>query len=247
MTTDASRLECPICTYWEGFWSNEALGQLSFNGGLLSRRQQLAHQFSHHDDEEGAARQVGSSQIGIQNGHVPCLGRSENEACGSIPVAGQNVVQEAPLTGRESSSSETYCGESSIVHLPPEVASTADLHIAPSRDGGATETEASLGRLVDSELGVAWHWPSPALPGTYEVTRDGSPLFALAVNLPPEESRLECPSEDVLTERLGSGRKVSYRGAHATGPSRDDLWNTLLAVCVVLLIAEVTSLLVFRT
>jgi hypothetical protein len=227
-------------------WS-EAIGQLRFDGGLVSRRRERGLQ-----DDVLASYGDGSACLVLtasEAGNVAVL--NADLAASNLPrsplfvlMMGELVGQ---LTGRESSYAEAYCGEASVVHLPPQVTTATELQIVPATPRGDAETEASLGRLVDSELGVAWHWPSPGSPGAYEVRRGEDAVFALAVNISPEESQLECLSEEVLTERLGSGRQVSYRGAHAKQPLRDDLWSTLLAICVVSLTAEVLCLLAFRT
>ena len=227
-------------------WS-EAISPLRFNGGLVSR-----HRSQGLRDDVLASYGDGSACLVLtasDAGKVAVL--NADLAKSNLPrspvfvlMIGELVGQ---LTGHESGIEEALCGESSVVHLPGQVAGAAELQIVPSAPESTDSGEDDLGRLVEGELGIAWHWPSPSKPGTYEVRRGDDPVFAMAVNVSPEESRLESLSEEVLTERLGSGRQVSYRGAHSQQPAGDDLWSTLLAACVVLLIVEVLCLLSFRT
>jgi hypothetical protein len=81
----------------------------------------------------------------------------------------------------------------------------------------------------------------------YRVQRGGTTVFALAVDIPAEESQLDSLPADVFTQRLAAGRDVGYRGAGGEGDRRDDLWKWLAAACVLCLLGEVGALLAFRT
>jgi hypothetical protein len=100
--------------------------------------------------------------------------------------------------------------------------------------------------LVDETIGVTWRWPAPDLPGVYRVERDGVTVFAMAVKVPGEESRLESLSPDVLTRRLAAGHAVACRDVAEDGQRREDFWKWLAVACIVCLLGETSALLIFR-
>ena len=105
----------------------------------------------------------------------------------------------------------------------------------------------SCGELVDEAAGVVWRWTAPGPPGVYRVERDDAPAFAMAVNIPDEESQLDVLSSDVLTGRLAAGRTAVYRGAADEGQRRDDFWKWFAVACVGCVLGEIGALIVFRT
>ena len=56
---------------------------------------------------------------------------------------------------------------------------------------GVAADSGGYGELVDEAAGAVWRWTTPGPPGVYRVERDGATVFALAVNIPAEESQLE--------------------------------------------------------
>ncbi len=114
-------------------------------------------------------------------------------------------------------------------------------------DAGAEAAAGRYGELADEAVGAVWRWTSPGPPGVYRVERDGAPVFALAVNIPAEESQLDVLPPEVLTSRLAAGRAVVYHGAADEGQRRDDFWKWFAVACVVCVLGEISALLFFRT
>ena len=89
--------------------------------------------------------------------------------------------------------------------------------------------------------------PSPEKPGVYQVNRDEQTVYALAVNLAAEESPLESLDGEVLTDRLAGGRAMYFRETTGDGGHRDDAWKWFAVACVICMLAEIGTLLAFRT
>jgi hypothetical protein len=81
----------------------------------------------------------------------------------------------------------------------------------------------------------------------YLVCRGPQTVFAQAIGIPPEESRLESLSNEVLKDRLAAGRDVYVRSAANPAEASDDLWTWLVAACAVCLLGEIGALLAFRS
>ncbi len=75
-------------------------------------------------------------------------------------------------------------------------------------------------------------------------TRRSSPSPAA---LPAEESDLETLASDVLTTRLAGGRDVTFHSGLPDDEPRDRIWSWLAVACVGFLLAEMASLIVFRS
>ena len=109
------------------------------------------------------------------------------------------------------------------------------------------QSPAEYGELVDEAAGAVWRWTSPGPPGVYRVERDGATVFAIAANIPAEESQLEVLPPDVLTGRLAAGHAAAYHGAIDESQQHDDFWKWFAVACVVCILGEISALLIFRT
>jgi hypothetical protein len=92
---------------------------------------------------------------------------------------------------------------------------------------------------------VVWRASSAAPPGIHRVEQGSDTVFALASELPPEESDLRVLSPQVLGERLAGGRQVNYRTTQEQ-EDVDDLWTWLLVGVVGAMLMELVVLRVFR-
>jgi hypothetical protein len=181
------------------------------------------------------------------------------------------------ILNRSGSPAQACCGERLVAPLPPEVLSAGGLRIVgpayASRSAVMPETNSPRGRddrslgvtdsageasgghygeLIEEGAGVVWNWRTPDRPGVYRVCRlpqAGAPatVFAQAIEIPAEESELEYLAPELIRDRLAAGREVYYRSAAAEEERRDDLWKWFAVACVVCLLGELTSLMVFRT
>ncbi len=147
--------------------------------------------------------------------------------------------------------SEAYCGESLVAHLAADLAVGQKLSLGRLRDSeppsATNDSEQRYGRLTEDQAGVLWQWSSPGPPGVYAVRNDDKTAYAVAVNIPSEESELESLSGKVLKERLAGGRHVYYRDATIGGNQRDETWSKLLTGCVTCLLASIGVMLIFRS
>lgn len=146
------------------------------------------------------------------------------------------------LTQRRSLTATVHCGQSLLVRLPVSGTSAASLEII-----GPSNGEAGSGDLVDEAGGVNWRWPIVGQPGAYRIRLGNQTVFALAVSAPPEESQLDPLSADVLQNRLATSNSVIYRPAGDSEQPRDTLWTWLTVGCLICLLGELGTLLVFRT
>ncbi|MGD9647689.1 MAG: hypothetical protein AB7U73_18400, partial [Pirellulales bacterium] len=145
-----------------------------------------------------------------------------------VPLIGELVKL---LIGRGSISTPAFCGESSVQILPTQVAQQDALDIVPPEGSTATST------FSIESVGVAWHLLDPNVPGIYEVRQRDEPVYALAVNIPPQECDLDALEPEVLTGRLAAGREVRYFGAGEQSDPVDRGWIWLAggALCCVVL------------
>jgi len=222
-------------------------GRLRFGGGLSSRRLEVGlqqHVLATYSD--------GSAGLVLTSSDAGSLAVINADlAASSLPRTGAFVPLLDELVDRmlqrDRGRNEAVCGEQLVAPLPPESGAASALRIVGPEGTPADGPDGRFGQLTDEGLGTAWHWPAPTVPGVYRVERDGQTVFALAIDVPAEESRLDSLPAELLTGRLAGGHDVGYRGAGGEGDRRDDLWRWLAAACVVCLLGEVGVLLAFRT
>ena len=133
------------------------------------------------------------------------------------------------------------CGEALVAHLPSRIVTGAELRLTaskPKKDPKEEASNAKLGRLQDERLGVLWHWDAPSLPGVYEAKQGDHTCFALAVNQPPEESRLDRLGADVFTDRLAGDRQLAFQPANSDETQKDEAWTMLAVICLLCVFGE---------
>jgi hypothetical protein len=161
-----------------------------------------------------------------------------------VPILEELVAR---MLNRDRAAGGAVCGEQLVVRLPADVETSAGLEITGPPMTEAQSAEPSFGTLMDERTGVVWHWPHPTRPGVYQVRRGDTPVFAVAVDVPAEESDLESLPPDVLKNRLAAGRKVYYCSATSEATGRDDAWTWLLTACTVCMLGAIGVMLGFRT
>jgi len=225
-------------------------GSLRFAGGLDSRRL------------EGS---LGDDVLADYNDGAACLVFTSSDA-GSLAVlnvdlAASNLPKSPALVplleelvrmmvNRRGSDREAYCGEPLVARLPAEAGSASELQITGPTGGRDESGEVSCGELVESPTGVVWRWAAPDRPGVYQCCSNddnADVTYALAVNMPSEESELEPLPADVLVNRLATGQDVYFHGATDESRSRDDTWKWLVVACAICMLGEVLALAGFRT
>jgi hypothetical protein len=228
-------------------------GQLRFGGGLSSRRLE-----SGLESDVLATYDDGSAGIVLCATDAGALAvLNADLALSNLPKTGAFVPMlteliEQMLDHRRVGDG-AVCGEPLVVHLPAEAGSATGLTVhrvaqASSAAGKPSEADAApCGELADETVGAVWRCSAAPQPAVYRVERAGDPVFALAVNAPAEESRLETLPHDVLTARLAAGRSVVYHGATDEDRRPDDLWKWLAVACVLCILGEMSALLAFRT
>jgi hypothetical protein len=161
-----------------------------------------------------------------------------------LPVVGE--LLQSLLAGR-SQPGEAFCGEPLVRLLPPQIgadaalaASVADHQSPTAPDYGRWEWSAEQGSLV-------WSWADPAGAGIYQLGEKDKVVAMTATAAPPSESNLNTLDQSVLQGRLAGSREVGYR-SQADGAQQDDqLWNWLIAACVLGLAGEMLILRSFRS
>ncbi|MHC4398161.1 MAG: BatA domain-containing protein [Planctomycetota bacterium] len=223
------------------------VGPLRFAGGLGSRRVEGGL-----NDDLLATYSDGSACMVVTESDAGALAvLNADLAASNLPgtTAFVPLVEElaARLLDRNRADSTHRCGEPLVAHLPASVGPAAGLEIVGSDGAGPEPSGGPFGELAEGEAGVAWHWLSPTQPGVYQVCREETPLFSLAVAVPAEESQLEGLSPDVLRSRLAAGHDLYYHSTTGEGDRRDDAWKWLAVACVFCGLGELAALLAFRT
>lgn len=235
--------ESPFQVFGDGMDAVKA--GLRFAGGLNSRRLQSGIE----DDvlagyNDGTACLVltasDAGALAVLNADLGASNLPKTSAF--VPLLGELVEK---MLARNRAGIAAFCGEQLVANLPGEAGAAAGLRIAGP--AAAESPSGTFGELVDEGAGAVWRWQNPTSPGVYRIQRGANVVFALAVQVPPEESRLESLSPDVLRDRLGAGHQVYYRNATAQGDARDDAWTWFVTACVLCLLGELTALLAFRT
>lgn len=159
-----------------------------------------------------------------------------------VPLISELVER---MLARDRVHGPAFCGEPLVANLPSEAGAAAGLRVVGPP--AAQEQPGDFGELVDEGVGAVWRWPSPRVPGVFRAQRGPETVYSLAVEIPPEESRLDYLAADKFQERLAAGHDVFYRSATVESNPRDELWTWALAACVVCLLGELTALVAFRT
>lgn len=159
-----------------------------------------------------------------------------------VPVMAELV--QGLLSG--SGGSTAACGEPLVRLLPPQLDREAVLTASPltdetppAADYGRWEWSASQGALV-------WTWPEPTGPGIYGLREGDNIAMAVATAAPAVESDLQMLAPSLLTDRMADGRHVGYSDPTDDESDRDDLWNWLIAACLLGLVGEIVALRLFR-
>jgi hypothetical protein len=220
------------------------VGQLRFAGGLASRRVEGGVE----DDvlatySDGSACMVlTASDLGtlaVVNADLAASNLPKSPAF--VPLLDELLER---MLNRGRAAETAMCGEQLVAQLPSDVGLASGLRIlAPAAKGDAAER--SCGTLSDDGAGVAWHWQAPDRPGVYTVKREDRTVYALAVNVPAEESELESlPAKEF--GRLAGERHLSYHSAAAESDRRDDSWSWFAAACVACMLGEIGAMLGFK-
>ena len=231
------------------------IGRLRFAGGLSSRRLETGVEAdvlaAYNDGSAGIVLcSSGAGVLAVINADLAASNLPKSAAF--VPLLSELVEQMLVRRAVDSA----ICGEPLVAPLPTEAGMAAGLRIRGPDDVGtgnrrqeSPPTNAgSYGELVDEAVGAVWRWASPGPPGVYRVERDGKTVFALAANIPAEESQLEVLPPSVLTGRLLAAHPMAaYHGAVDGSQQHDDFWKWFAVACVVCILGEMSALLIFRT
>jgi len=159
-----------------------------------------------------------------------------------VPVLAELV--KSLLSG--SGGTTAACGEPLVRLLPAQLNSEAVLTAAPLTDQTPPATDYGKWEWSSSQGALVWTWAEPTGPGIYALRQSGNVAMAVATAPPAVESDLQMLDSSLLTEQTAGGRQVGYSDPAADESDRDDLWNWLIAACLLGLIAEITALRLFR-
>jgi hypothetical protein len=231
------------------------MGRLRFAGGLSSRRLETGV-----DADVLAGYSDGSAGIVLCSCDAGALAVINADLAASnlpktpafVPLLSELIEQ---MLDRGRATDATLCGEPLVAPLPSEAGMAAGLRIRGPENAAANDRRqessptngGGYGELVDEAAGAVWHWANPGPPGVYRVERDGATVFALAANIPAEESQLEVLPAEVLTSRLAAGHAAAYHGAVDQSQQHDDSWKWFAVACVACILGEMSTLLIFRT
>ena len=244
--TEVRRDQAPFSVYGDNV--DRMLAELRFSGGLASRRLDagLAEDILASYSDRSAALVVTSSGAGmlaVLNADLgsSSLGSPNSEAAKVLPVLVYELVDR--MLGQTQRNPAIYCGDGALIPLPPEVGSGAGLKVV----GPPAGEENQLGQLVDDAGGISLRMPAAAPPGVYRVERAGRTVFAVALELSPDESDLRPIDPDLFAGRLAGGRQVQYHAGGREQDRRDEVWSWLAIGCIGCMLAELIALRAFRT
>jgi len=217
------------------------LEQLRFSGGLDSRRVEGLPDddlLAVYDDGTPAVISVTSDA-----GALAIINADLNESNVAKTGAFVPLIEELLrlLTDRKREDAPAHCGEQIFVQLPADAGPATVLQ---AFDLNAPEK--TCGELVDEETGTVWNWNSPNRPDVYGVRRGETIVFAKAAVIPAEESDLQTLDLQSLASRLAGGHATYYRNISEGGERRHDFWIWFAVGCVLCMIAEVGTMIVFR-
>ncbi|AMV20530.1 vWA domain-containing protein [Planctomyces sp. SH-PL14] len=252
--SDIRRRQPPFTIF--GDEATALFSSLRFDGGLATRpvAGALAEDVPARFNDQSAGLVVtacGAGALAILNAELKNSTLPASPAF--VPLMGELVTH---LLGRDRAEESVQSGEPLAAALPPSASPLAGLRIEPvrvdpARVGGAAPGAdlevGSLGELREDVAGILWQSPAAGVPGVYAVKRADATVFALASALPAEESDLETLASDVLTTRLAGGRDVTFHSGLPDDEPRDRIWSWLAVACVGFLLAEMGSLIVFRS
>ncbi|MEX0677958.1 MAG: BatA domain-containing protein [Pirellulales bacterium] len=236
---DLKQNQAPFAIFGDSLKS--AASSLRFAGGLASRRLEggLADDLVAEYGDRSAALVISSSGAGMLAVLNADLGSSNLPASPMfVPLVDQLVDR---MLGDRRGAAPIASGEPMAVYLPAEVRAAERLVIASD----AKPADASLGELVNEGPGVVWRMTAAAPPGIYRVNRDQQTVFAVAIELPAEESDLRMLAREVLEDRLAGGRDVRFR-ATDENEDRDDLWTWLAVAATLAMLVELAVLRIVR-
>jgi hypothetical protein len=226
-------------------------GDLRFNRGLSSHRLDggLVDDVLASFSDRSACLVVtpcGAGNVAVLNADL---------MASNLPASPLFVPLVEEVSGRllavSDSSDAVSCGEPLSQYLPVECGPAAGLKIEGAADDKSEADKSAVGKndagtLSDESTGVLWHADASGAPGTYQVKRGDTPVFAVAIAPPASQSDLQTIDPTTLTTRLAAGRRVSYKSAGDLPPS-DDAWAWLLVGCAGCMISELVVLKLFRT
>jgi len=225
-------------------------GGLRFAGGLDSRRLEDSL-----EDDVLAAYNDGAACLVLTSSDAGSLAvLNANLTASNLPKSPALVPLLEELVGmmvhRHGGEQATYCGEPLVARLPTDAGSAAELQICGPPDSQGNDSPGPCGELVDAPTGVVWRWAAPDRPGVYQCRQDDDNeniAYAVAINVPSEESELEPLPADVLVNRLAAGQDVHFRGTTDESRTRDDIWKWFAVACAICLLGEIVALASFRT
>ena len=215
-----------------------AVGSLRFAGGLTSQRQDgaLAEDLLASYSDQSAAIVITASGAGTLAVWKVDLEKSNLASSPAfVPLVGELTER---LLGRARIRAAVFSGEPLATYLSPEAGSRAELTLS----GPPGVSPAAIGELVDERLGVLWRTPHVGPPGIYKALRGGTTQFAVASEIPPEESDLRPLAPGLLKGRLSGGRPIHF---HQDAPGTEeggDWWTWLVVGCVACLLVELVLL-----
>ena len=223
---------------------NQVTASLRFAGGLTSRQREdaLPDDIVASYSDRSAALVVtpsGAGTLAILNADLSSSSIIASQAF--VPLIGELVER---LLNTDQRKSATWSGEPFGIYLPSSVTTTEGLQITGGSEG---ERVGLVGDLVEESLGVMWRSPAAPAPAVYQVKREDESLFALATELPAEESDLKTLDASVFTSRLSGGRAIHFRSGVAGEEARDDVWTWFAVACVMMMLLELGVLRYFRT
>lgn len=222
-----------------------SLADLRLSGGLVSR-----HLPDTLDDGLLATRSDQSAWLffsSIGSGNM-CVFNADLDD-GQLPRHPVFVPLLTELTGMLGRSNrnreDALCGEPLTRLLPADVsASSGDLTVshADVRSNEQHDQTESTGVIRQTGDGMVWNWDRPGGPSGWTVKQNGQTVYALATQLPDEESDLRLLDADVMTDRLAGGRRVSFSRVAEVKARKDDVWNHFAIAGLLLLLAEILVL-----
>ena len=242
---DVDRRQSPFAAFGDELGA--AIRSLEFQSGLITRPTQdgLASDVRATFSDQSAFLTVtyaGQGKIAILNADLERSNLARTPIL--VPLIGDLISEE--LAGSEQFEETFSCGEPLTVTLPIGEERLEDLEIVPPE--GVQLSPLETGTFSASPSGVIWNVEQAGPPGVYSIQLDGKSISAITTTIPPSESDLRVLSEDVFTERLASGRQLSFQSSSLIHDDQQDAgWVWFAAGCLFCVVGELTVLRMFRT